>query len=147
MRTGPSGRRCAPAGTTAFLEDVADLLGLFIAFGGVFLGHVLHNVYADGVASVLIGLLLMAVAGALARQSKRLLLGQGTKPAAIRHLAALTGADPAVVRARHIATMYLGSEEVTLIQSVVFRADLSQPGHRPHPDCPQSRLPRHQARL
>ncbi len=85
----------------------------------------MHNPYADGVAAVLIGLLLTAVAGALARQSKRLLLGQGTKPAALRHLAALTGADPAVVRARRIATMYLGPEEVTLLQSVVFRAGLT----------------------
>ena len=85
----------------------------------------MHNPYADGVAAVLIGLLLMAVAGALARQSKRLLLGQGMKPAALRQLEVLTEASPAVVRARRIATMCLGPEEVTLIQSVVFRADLT----------------------
>ena len=110
---------------TVLFEDASDVLGLLIAFLGVFLGHALHNPYFDGGASVLIGLLLMAVAGALARQSKSLLLGKGVDAETRRRLVALTEADPAVVKALRIATIYLGPEEITLVQGVAFRLDLT----------------------
>lgn len=117
-----------PATLTVFFEDVSDIAGLLIAFLGVWLGHALHNPYADGLASVLIGLLLMAVAGGLARQSKSLLLGEGVAPATLRQLVALTEADPAVLRALRSATIYLGPHEITLVQDVAFRADLTTAG-------------------
>lgn len=110
---------------TVLFEDGSDVLGLFIAFLGVFLGQALQNPYIDGVASVLIGLLLVAVAGVLARQSKRLLLGQGVDAATRQQLVALTEADPAVLKAQRIATIYLGPEEIMLVQGVTFHADLT----------------------
>ncbi len=110
---------------TVLFEDASDVLGLTIAFLGVFLGHTLHNPYFDGGASVLIGLLLMGVAGALAAQSKSLLLGEGVDATTRRRLVALTEADAAVAKAMRIATIYLGPEEITLVQGVAFRPDLT----------------------
>ncbi len=110
---------------TVLFEDSSDVLGLFIAFLGVFLGHTFQNPYFDGLASVLIGLLLMAVAGALASQSKSLLLGEGVDAETVRQLVALTEADPAVVKSLRIATIYLGPEEITLVQGVAFHDDLT----------------------
>lgn len=110
---------------TVLFEDASDVLGLLIAFLGVFLGHTFQNPYFDGGASILIGLLLMGVAVALAGQSKSLLLGEGVDSATRRRLVVLTEADPAVVQAVRIATIYLGPEEITLVQGVAFQPDLT----------------------
>ncbi len=66
-----------PTTFTVLFEDGSDVLGLLIAFFGVFLGHQLNNPYFDGGASILIGLLLVSVAIVLARESKSLLMGEG----------------------------------------------------------------------
>src|SRR6267142_318859 len=44
-----------PAVFSTFLEDFAALLGLAVAFVGVYLGHRFRNPYFDGAASVIIG--------------------------------------------------------------------------------------------
>src|SRR3982074_1768572 len=44
-----------PTTFTVLFEDTAALLGLIVAFLGIFLGHLLNNPYLDGVASVGIG--------------------------------------------------------------------------------------------
>ena len=60
---------------TVFLEDSAGLIGAVLAFLGIFLGQVLHSRYFDPAASILIGLLLAAVALLLGRESGALLVG------------------------------------------------------------------------
>jgi cation diffusion facilitator family transporter len=110
---------------TVLFEDASDVLGLIIAFLGVFLSHQLNNPFLDGIASILIGLLLVGVAVVLARESKSLLMGEGVDPDTARQLMDLTEADPAVLKTSRIATIYLGPEEITLVQSVVFQADLT----------------------
>ena len=51
-----------PTSFTVLLEDSAAITGLVIAFLGVFLGHEFGLVYFDGIASILIGVLLCLVA-------------------------------------------------------------------------------------
>ena len=110
---------------TVLFEDASDVLGLLIAFLGVFLGHVLNNPYLDGIASILIGLLLVGVAVVLAKESKSLLMGEGVDPETSRQLVHLTEADPTVLKTVRIATIYLGPEEITLVQDVAFQPDLT----------------------
>src|SRR5881396_1673260 len=62
-----------PSVFTVFLEDSASLLGTALAFLGIFLGHMLHNPSLDPSASILIGILLGAVAVLLGRESGALL--------------------------------------------------------------------------
>src|SRR5918912_546742 len=50
-----------PTSFSVLLEDSASLVGLVVAFLGIFLGRQLNLPQLDGVASVLIGLLLCAV--------------------------------------------------------------------------------------
>ena len=64
-----------PSVFVVLFEDASDLLGLLIAFLGVFLSHWLDMPALDGVASILIGLLLLVVAALLLRETKSLLLG------------------------------------------------------------------------
>lgn len=110
---------------TVLFEDASDVLGLIIAFMGVFLSYELNNPYLDGTASILIGLLLVGVAVVLARESKSLLMGEGVGPETTRQLVLLTESDPAVLRTVQIATIYLGPEEITLVQGVAFQAELT----------------------
>ncbi|HEX5439131.1 MAG TPA: cation diffusion facilitator family transporter [Gemmatimonadaceae bacterium] len=68
--------------TTAavLLENAADLIGILIAFAGVLLSHVLDLPLLDGIASILIGLVLVGVAGLLGYESRSLLLGERADP-------------------------------------------------------------------
>ena len=110
---------------TVLFEDASDVLGLIIAFLGVLLGELFANPLFDGLASILIGILLVGVAVVLARESKSLLLGEGVDPDTARQLAVLTEADPSVQKALRIATIYLGPDEITLAQDVVFENNLT----------------------
>jgi cation diffusion facilitator family transporter len=66
-----------PTTFTVVAEDSAALLGLAIAALGVFCSHWLDMPVLDGAASVLIGVLLAAVATLLIHESRGLLIGEG----------------------------------------------------------------------
>ena len=110
-----------------FFEDSAALAGLVIAFLGIFLGHLWNSPAADGVASILIGLLLAGVASLLVHESKGLLLGESVDPEILADIRALVRSDPAVVDAKDPLTMHLGPEEVLMNLQLDFRPGL-QPG-------------------
>jgi len=109
-----------PSLYTVVLEDSAAMLGLIFAFLGIFLGHLLHNPYLDGLASIAIGLLLMSVAGILASRSKGLLLGEGVNPGQLADIRRRVEADPAVERAGDILTMYMGPHDLLVNMGVCF---------------------------
>ncbi|HEY2591170.1 MAG TPA: cation diffusion facilitator family transporter, partial [Steroidobacteraceae bacterium] len=69
-----------PSVYTTFYEDFAALLGLAVAFLGVFLGHRLQNPYYDAGASMLIGVILCVVALTLVYESRGLLIGESASP-------------------------------------------------------------------
>lgn len=106
-------------------EDSAALLGLVVAFVGVYLGVLLRNPYFDGGASIVIGLILAVVAFYLAYESKGLLIGEGARPEIQKDIHALALADPAVERAMRPLTMHFGPHEILLTMDVQFRDDLS----------------------
>ena len=58
------------------LEDFAALLGLVFALFGVGMTLLTHNGYFDVIGTAMIGLLLVAVACALAVETKSLLVGE-----------------------------------------------------------------------
>ena len=114
-----------PATFVVLFEDAADVLGLVVAFLGVWLGHTLRNPYLDGIASMVIGLILMAVAVLLTRESRSLLMGESAEPAVLDGVMALTRRDPAVARVTRPLSMYLGPEEIILLLPVAFREELT----------------------
>ena len=109
---------------TVFIEDSAALLGIAIAAVGIALGHYFDNPYADPVASILIGLLLVGAAITLARETGGLLVGEGIDGAQLESLRALFLREPALESVASLRTMQLGPEEVLLAASVQFRRGL-----------------------
>ena len=72
-----------PTVFTVLFEDSAAMLGLIAAFIGIALADVWQMPALDGVASIVIGLILGATAVLLAYESKGLLIGEGTSPAVV----------------------------------------------------------------
>ena len=114
-----------PATFVVLFEDGSDVLGLIIAFFGVFLGHQLNNPYLDGAASILIGCLLTAVSILLAHESRSLLMGEAADPAIVQQTIALTEADPVVIKAAQTLTFQMGPNDIVLIQRIVFTPELT----------------------
>lgn len=114
-----------PTNFIVIFEDSAALIGLLIAFLGVFLGHRLSNPYLDGTASILIGLVLAAVAAVLAYETKGLLIGEGYGPKTIRELEAIIDSDEAIEHLNKLLTQFLGPDDVMLTAEVKFRDRLT----------------------
>ncbi|WP_139924901.1 cation diffusion facilitator family transporter [Hymenobacter sp. DG01] len=116
-----------PSVFVVLFEDAADLLGLLVAFLGVFLGHQLQNPYLDGVASVLIGLMLVVVAGLLLRENKSLLLGEPAEAELLENICHLVQADAAVVSTAAPLSSYLSPHDILLVLQVEFQPHLLAP--------------------
>lgn len=114
-----------PSSFTVLLEDSAALLGLVFAFVGIFLGQQLEMPFLDGVASVVIGLLLCGVAVLMVYESKGLLIGEGLDKETLKTVRKLVEADPAVERVRALYTLYLGPHEVLLTIELRFHSHIS----------------------
>ncbi len=113
-----------PTTFTVLFEDTAALLGLLVAFLGIYLGHLLNNPYLDGVASIVIGAILAVVAGFLAYESKGLLIGEGVDPAVLASIRSLAGDDRAVAEVRKSLTMHFSPNEVLLTLDIRFKKHL-----------------------
>ena len=114
-----------PSTFIVMLGDIGDILGLFIAFLGVYLGHLFHNPYYDGVASMIIGLVMIAISILLVHESKSLLMGETSSKATLRKIVKLTEADEAVIKVKKHFSTYLSPEEVLLQLNTVFKDDLT----------------------
>ncbi len=114
-----------PTTFTVLFEDTAALLGLVVAFFGVLLGHLLEMPALDGIASVVIGIILGVVAIALAYESKGLLVGEGVDPEVARSIRELAEAESVVEHVAPPMTMYLGPHEVLLNLDIQFQQGTS----------------------
>ena len=107
------------------LEDIAALTGLVIAAGGLGLWHVTGNPAWDGLASMLIGLLLVVVAVNLAVTNLSLLTGraasEGLQSALRREVESLPGVETVHV----FVAVVLGPGHVLVAAKVHFRVDCS----------------------
>jgi cation diffusion facilitator family transporter len=109
---------------TVFLEDSAGLIGTGLAFLGIFLAIAFHNPYLDPVASILIGILLAAVALLLGRETSALLIGERTNRSRIRKIRKILENDPAIDRIGDMLTMQLGPQQALLTARIRFRHPL-----------------------
>jgi cation diffusion facilitator family transporter len=113
-----------PSTFVIVFEDFADLLGLIIAFSGIYLSQLLHNDYFDGAASILIGLTLGTVSMILAKESKSLLVGEPSDSEIITSVKSIVNANPGVVSVKKILSTILGPSQSMLIIEAFFKQDL-----------------------
>lgn len=113
-----------PALFAIVLEDLAALAGLFVALVGIFIADRLGIAEADGVASIVIGLILGGVAAFMSTEIRSLIVGEAAVPAmrtGIRRLLhAEVGASRPIRAINEVRTMHLGPEDVLVAVSADF---------------------------
>jgi divalent metal cation (Fe/Co/Zn/Cd) transporter len=114
-----------PTVFTVLFEDSAAILGLIVALLGVFFGHLFNNPYLDSIASLVIGLILTAVALLLAYESRGLLLGESAKSEIVKSIRVIVENDLSVERVVRLLTMHLGRNEVLLNLEINFHKHMS----------------------
>jgi cation diffusion facilitator family transporter len=113
-----------PSKFMVFGEDTAALLGLAAAFAGVLLEQKLHAPWPDAAASLVIGVILCAVAVYLIYETKNLLIGEGAAPELLAAVRGLVAKQSGVCEVRPPVAIYLGPREVALILDVRFEPEL-----------------------
>jgi cation diffusion facilitator family transporter len=113
----------APELPVVLLEDFAALLGLVFALIGVSLTLITHDGIWDGIGTVAIGLLLVAVALALGIETKSLLLGEGANLEAVEQIRSAIESEPLVDRVIHMRTLHLGPEELLVAAKIGVRPE------------------------
>jgi divalent metal cation (Fe/Co/Zn/Cd) transporter len=111
-------RAKAPELPVILLEDLAALLGLVVAFSGVSLALITHNLYWDVVGSAVIGALLVTVAVILGVEVKSQLLGEGATPESVTLIRGALEATEGVQRIIHLKTMHIAPEELLVAAKI-----------------------------
>jgi cation diffusion facilitator family transporter len=109
-----------PTVKTVFFEDSAALVGVLLAFGGLALHGVTGNALWDGLASVLIGVLLAGVAYLLGRTNQGLLVGRQADPAVVRQVREYLREVPEVDVVVDLLTMVTGTDRILLCARIDF---------------------------
>ncbi len=114
-----------PSTFVVLFEDTAAMAGLVVAFVGIFLGQVTGNLYFDGAASVLIGLILGGTAIWLAYETHGLLIGEGANPEVLEAIREIVGRHDVIQHVNEVATMHMGPEYILVNLSVDFKSEAS----------------------
>jgi cation diffusion facilitator family transporter len=113
-----------PEVLTVLAEDTAAISGLLVAAAGISLASITGEPAFDAAGSILIGLILLAVAFLLGQENAKLLLGEAVDPQVREEIErAIRGVD-AVEELIELLTMHLGPDEFLVVADVRFRDDL-----------------------
>jgi cation diffusion facilitator family transporter len=108
-----------PTPTAVFLEDSAALVGIGLALAALVLHITTGSALWDGAASLLIGLLLIAVAVVLMRRNLALLIDEAA-PADIRErLRQAVAREPWVAEVAELTAVYIGPRHLLVLVHVV----------------------------
>lgn len=116
--------RAAPLLTVLF-EDFAAVLGLGIALVGIGLAWATGNFVYDAIASLMIAVLLAAVAVFLGVMTKRLLIGQSASEAVEAQITAAIEETGAIESIIELKTLHMGGEYILLNLALKFPAGLT----------------------
>lgn len=114
-----------PTVKSVLFEDTAALVGLLFAAVGVFLHQETGSSVSDGIASIMIGLLLAVVAVILGRTNKNLLIGRAAEPRVTRAIYDQLMAAPEVTAVVDLQSMLTGTDSVLLCARIDFHDELS----------------------
>ncbi|MDI1464124.1 cation diffusion facilitator family transporter [Catellatospora sp. KI3] len=110
-----------PTLRAVFAEDAAALIGLVIATLGLAAHQLTGSAVPDAIGSILVGVLLTAVAFVLINSNRRFLVGQQAGPEVVGSVAELLARQPDVDRVTALRVEVVGP----LMLSVIGRVDLA----------------------
>lgn len=107
------------------LEDSAALVGILIALAATWASVTFHEPRFDGIGSLLIGLVLAAVAIFLAKESKDLLIGERADPALQADIIGIAESMGGVLRVNGLLTTHMAPTAVVAALSLEFEDGLT----------------------
>lgn len=105
---------------TVLFEDTAAMLGLIVALVGIWVSVTYDMPIFDGLASILIGIILAGTALVLALETKGLLIGESAAPEIVEEITAIIAEQPAIESLNEIRTLHRGPNDVLLALSVDY---------------------------
>jgi cation diffusion facilitator family transporter len=109
-----------PTVKSVLFEDSAALLGIAFAAGGLALHQLTGSAVGDGVASMLIGVMLTAVAFLLGRTNRDLLVGRQARPEVLEGMRELLSSAPEVEMVVDLLTMNVGTDQILVCARLDF---------------------------
>ncbi len=107
------------------LENAGALAGLLIAAIGIAISQWTHNPVWDGMASIMIGLILAAVAILLLIEAKGLLIGESADPALIEALRVSAAGHKGVSKVHEVISVHQSPDQIIGVISADFDDDIS----------------------
>jgi divalent metal cation (Fe/Co/Zn/Cd) transporter len=117
-----------PSLFVVLFEDSAAILGLAMAFLGIYLTEVTGNPVYDGLASIAIGLILGGTAIWLAHETKGLLIGESANREIVHGIRILAGSYPQIDAVNEVLTLHMGPDYILANISLDF-VDTVPAGH------------------
>jgi cation diffusion facilitator family transporter len=114
-----------PSIFVVLFEDSAAMLGLIVAGIGIYLAQSTGILIFDGIASVIIGLILVSTAIWLAYETKGLLIGESANQPVIRGIRRALQAESNIRHINEILTMHMGPDFILANISVDFADNIS----------------------
>ncbi len=109
-----------PSLFVVLFEDFAALLGLFVALIGIMLAQITQNPIWDGMASVMIGVILGLTAIWLAYETKGLLIGEGADTKIVHNIKGLAAKHDGIEHVNEVLTLHMGPEFLLVNISIDF---------------------------
>jgi cation diffusion facilitator family transporter len=116
-----------PPSFMVLFEDTAALIGIAIAAVGNFASQHWGMSEIDGVASVLIGIVLAVAATVLARENKALLIGERASDEVIDSILKLAISEHSIDGANNVFAMHLAPDQILVALSLEFSDELRTP--------------------
>ena len=116
-------RSKAPELPVVLLEDTGALAGLLVALFGVSMAVATGNGRWDGLGSLAIGLLLVAIAAVLSVEMVSLLIGESASEADVAAITAALRAGDDIAAVIHLRTLHLGPEELLVAAKIAVAHD------------------------
>jgi len=114
-----------PSIFVVLFEDGAALLGLFVALIGIFLAELTGIAIFDGIASIVIGVILAITATLLARETKGLLIGESADPEIVKAIKSMVDQIDPIERTNEVLTMHMGPNYILVNVSADFAPNAS----------------------
>ncbi len=113
-----------PTVFTVLFEDTAAMLGLLVALLGIWISVTYNLPVVDGIASIIIGVILAGTALLLALETKGLLIGESAAPEIVEDIKQIVGNHKTIIALNEIRTLHRGPNDVLLALSVDYKDDV-----------------------
>jgi len=113
-----------PSIFVVLFEDSAAMLGILVAFLGIFLSDHTGVLYFDGMASIIIGLILGGTAMWLAYETKGLLIGESANRKVVDGIREIVTSYDGVEHVNEVLTMHMGPAFILVNLSIDFRDNI-----------------------